>query len=123
LPGIFFTEAHIVSHTFTVAQLQAALTSATPPIVLDVRRAATFERANELIADAVWHDPERVANWSGGLDPARPVVVYCVHGHQVSQDCARKLRDLGLDAAYLEGGIEAWTSTGGKTAAKTGAST
>ncbi len=112
-----------MSHTFTVAQLQAALTSATPPIVLDVRRAATFERADELIADAVWRDPERVTGWSQSLDRARPVVVYCLHGHQVSQDCAQKLRDLGVEAAYLEGGIEAWIATGGKTAAKTGAST
>ncbi len=112
-----------MSHTFTVAQLQAALASATPPLVLDVRRVATFERATELIVNAVWRDPELVTSWSEGLDQARPVVVYCVHGHQVSQDCARKLRDLGLEAAYLEGGIEAWTSTGGNTAAKTGGST
>jgi thiosulfate sulfurtransferase len=112
-----------MSHTFTVAQLQAALASATPPLVLDIRRAATFERATELIAEAVWRDPEQVDDWSEGLDPARPVVVYCVHGHQVSQDCSRQLRARGLEAAYLEGGFEAWVSTGGKTSAKTGAPT
>jgi rhodanese-related sulfurtransferase len=112
-----------MSHAFTVAQLQAALASARPPLVLDVRRAATFDRADELIADAVWRDPERVDDWADGLDQSRRVVVYCVHGHQVSQGCAQKLRDLGLEATYLEGGIEAWTSTGGQTTAKTGAST
>ena len=112
-----------MSHAHTVAQLQAALASATPPLVLDVRRAPTFEQADELIAGAVWRDPERIDEWSEGLDPARPVIVYCVHGHQVSQGCSRKLRELGLEATFLEGGIEAWTSTGGQTTAKTGAST
>jgi rhodanese-related sulfurtransferase len=112
-----------MSHTFTVAQLQAALASATPPLVLDVRRGATFEHADEIIIGAVWRDPERVDDWSGKLDRARPVAVYCVHGHQVSQDCSRRLRERGLEAAYLEGGIEAWVSTGGETSARTGAST
>jgi rhodanese-related sulfurtransferase len=112
-----------MSRTITLAQLQAALASATPPLVLDVRRAATFERATELIVDAAWRDPEQVNDWSEGLDRARPVVVYCVHGHQVSQECSRYLRERGLEAAYLEGGIEAWVSTGGETNAKTGAPT
>ena len=112
-----------MSHGYTAAELQAALASATPALVLDVRRTQTFQQADDLIAGAVWRDPERIDEWSGGLDPARPVIVYCVHGHQVSQGCARKLRNLGLEAAFLEGGIEAWISTGGKTTAKTGAST
>jgi len=112
-----------MSHGYTVAQLQAALASATAPLLLDVRRAPTFQQADDLIAGAVWRDPERIDEWSEGLNPARAVIVYCVHGHQVSQGCARKLRDLGLEAAFLEGGIEAWTATGGGTAAKTGAST
>jgi len=110
-------------HPFTVAELQVALASATAPLVLDVRRAPTFQQADELIAGAVWHDPERIDEWSEGLDRARRVVVYCVHGHQVSQGCAQKLRELGLKASFLEGGIEAWISTGGQTTAKTGAST
>ena len=110
-------------HPFTVAELQAALASATPPLILDVRQAPTFQQADELIAGAVWHDPEHIDEWSEGLDRARRVVVYCVHGHQVSQGCAQKLRELGLNASFLEGGIEAWISTGGQTTAKTGAST
>src|SRR5215210_1263673 len=109
-------------HLFTVAELQAALASATPPLVLDVRRAPIFQQADEFIAGAVWHDPERINEWSEDLDRARRVVVYCVHGHQVSQGCAQKLRELGLKASFLEGGIKAWISTGGQTTAKTGAS-
>ena len=46
------------------------------------------------------------------------VVVYCVHGHEVSQSAAK-----ALGAAYLEGGIEAWRASGGELFGKpTGAS-
>ena len=112
-----------MSHACTVAQLEADLASAVPPLVLDVRRAATFQQADDIIAGALWRDPERVEEWSGSLDPARRIVVYCVHGHEVSQGCSRKLRDLGLEAAFLEGGIESWITNGGRTAARTGAPT
>jgi hypothetical protein len=37
------------------------------------------------------------------------VVVYCVHGHEVSQGVTSALRTAGVDAAYLEGGIAGWT--------------
>jgi hypothetical protein len=42
----------------------------------------------------------------------RPVTVYCVQGHEVSQSVATVLRALGFDATYLEGGIEAWVERG-----------
>ena len=38
----------------------------------------------------------------------RPVVAYCVHGHEVSQGAAATLRKAGIQAAYLEGGIAGW---------------
>jgi rhodanese-related sulfurtransferase len=40
------------------------------------------------------------------------MVVYCVHGHEVSQSAARTLRELGFKAQYLEGGIATWTEAG-----------
>ena len=33
---------------------------------------------------AVWRDPEHVDRWIVELNWNRPVVVYCVHGHEVS---------------------------------------
>jgi hypothetical protein len=36
------------------------------------------------------------------------VVVYCVHGHEVSQTAAASLANAGIDAAYLAGGIARW---------------
>lgn len=40
------------------------------------------------------------------------VVVYCVHGHEVSQGVCATLRAIGVDAAYLEGGVEGWRLAG-----------
>src|SRR5205814_10684183 len=40
-------------------------------------------------------------------------VVYCVHGHEVSQNAARALAQSGIPARYLEGGIEeGWKAKG-----------
>jgi len=42
------------------------------------------------------------------------IVVYCAHGHEVSQGVARALREQGLDCRYLEQGIEGWRQAGGR---------
>lgn len=111
-----------MKHVYKPSELQAALDSTSIPQLLDVRRVPVFEESHKLIAGAIWRDPEHVAEWSNELDSARPVVVYCVHGHQVSQGCARQLAELGFDAAFLEGGIEAWSAAAGPMASKSGAS-
>ena len=51
-------------------------------------------------------------------DGDRPVVCYCVRGHEVSQGACEELRRLGIDARYLEGGIDGWKATRGRLAPK-----
>jgi Fe-Mn family superoxide dismutase len=80
--------------------------------VLDVRRRPAFEAERRLIPGAVWREPEAVADWADALNRNRPVVVYCVHGHEVSHEVVGRLRTLGFEAAVLEGGIEAWKASG-----------
>jgi rhodanese-related sulfurtransferase len=103
-----------MNQAITVEQLQAALASPQPPLVLDVRRAAIFEQAPAMVQAALWRDPALVNAWAGSLDRTRAVVVYCVHGHQVSQGCASALASMGFDARFLEGGFEAWSEAGGQ---------
>jgi rhodanese-related sulfurtransferase len=107
--------------SMSVQELKSALASSAPPRLLDVRRRATFQSAADLIAGAEWRDPERVDDWVAGMDAGRPVVVYCVHGHEVSQGCAKRLAEHGLAAAFLEGGIESWRTAGGSTTRRAGA--
>ena len=77
-------------------------------LVVDVRRAAAFRDAGEMIAGALRRDPEAVGDWAKTLPRASSVVVYCVRGHEVSQGVAKALAERGLHARYLEGGIDAW---------------
>ena len=93
----------------SAASLRQSLASAQPPLVIDVRKGATFLGAPDLIHGALRRDPMRVADWGKTLPGEADVVVYCVHGHEVSQGAAK-----ALGARYLEGGLEAWRQSGGE---------
>jgi rhodanese-related sulfurtransferase len=108
----------------TAAALRQSLQSDNPPLVVDVRPKPAFIGARDMIRGALRRDPLRVADWGATLPPAAGVVVYCVHGHEVSQGAARALRGAGIRACYLEDGIEHWREAGGELARKpAGAST
>jgi rhodanese-related sulfurtransferase len=83
-----------------------------PPLVIDVRRRAAFDAAPELIPGAIYREPEQLADWAGDLEVGRPIIVYCVHGHEVSRNAATALRERGYDAAHLAGGVERWAGEG-----------
>jgi len=83
------------------------------PVIFDVRRREVFEQAGDLIPTATWQNhrqPDGPAMRQAG---ARPLVVYCVYGHQVGQATVALLRADGIDARYLEGGIEAYRAASG----------
>lgn len=75
---------------------------------IDVRRAAIFDGADELIAGAVWRDPAAVDAWASELPREQPVLVYCIHGLEVGRSTALALRRRGIDARFLAGGIADW---------------
>lgn len=100
-------------------QFLLTLCAGTPaPLIIDVRREAVFQSAPDLIAGAVRHHPAAVADWAATLPAAQQIVVYCVHGHEVSQNAAKTLRERGLQAQFLEGGLEAWRAAGGAIATR-----
>ena len=67
-----------------------------------------------MAAGALRRDPAVVQSWAKELPRASSVVVYCVHGHEISQGAAKALREFGFTARYLEGGLEeGWKATGG----------
>jgi len=93
----------------SAASLRQSLASGKPPLVIDVRKKPAFLDAPDLIRGALRRDPLRAAEWGKSLPGDADVVVYCVHGHEVSQAAAK-----ALGARYLEGGIEAWRASGGE---------
>lgn len=106
-PSIFSTSPNS-SLTMTPPDLAAQQASEKPLLLLDVRKHAAYAASAYTLPGAQWHDPLSVADWAQALPATRPVCVYCVHGHEVSQNTQRALRELGVDAVYLEGGFEAW---------------
>jgi rhodanese-related sulfurtransferase len=105
-----------MERTLTCAALSSLVAGRAEIALLDVRRRPAFDLDPKLIPGAVWKDPERVTNWAAELNPDRPIVVYCVHGHEVSRGAVDRLRALGFRAALLKGGIEAWKASGGPVA-------
>ena len=99
--------------SITAAELQKSLRSSAPPLVIDVRRNERFRESSYLIKGALRRDPALVDQWKQSLPRAAQIVVYCVHGHEVSQNAAK-----ALGAKYLEGGIEHWREDGGELLAK-----
>lgn len=92
--------------SITAAQLKSEIAAARPPIVIDVRRQPAFIESSDMLAGAIRRVPEDVGTWGKSLPAASTVVVYCVHGHQVSQSAAAALREAGVAASFLEGGLE-----------------
>jgi Fe-Mn family superoxide dismutase len=87
-------------------------------LLLDVRRAGVFEQARTMIPGARWCDPALVSDWAAEQPADREVVVYCVHGHEISRATAMRLRAAGLEARHLRGGIDGWQAAGRPLAGK-----
>src|SRR5215467_155262 len=78
------------------------------PLIIDVRREGAFAADEWLIAGAVRRTPDEVDRWQSEIARDRAVIVYCSHGGEVSQGVAASLRERGIAAAHLEGGITGW---------------
>ena len=102
------------STAITCDELHSELRGDAPPLVIDVRRKAAYLAATEVLPGALRRDPETLSAWAVQLPRASRVVVYCAHGRELSQRAASELARSGIDARFLEGGIEgAWKPRGG----------
>jgi rhodanese-related sulfurtransferase len=107
-----------VISSISVPELVRHTGSAAASFLIDVRRLPTFSSEERMIAGATWRDPAAVGDWLKFLPRHRDITVYCVHGHEISKNTCAALRAAGLNADYLEGGIEAWVAAGGPTIRK-----
>lgn len=99
-------------NTISVAELALWRRAGFAFKLLDVRRAQARAVDGSDIEGGTWLDPARWLDWKDGIAeqaPAGgPVVVYCAHGHEISQGLTAALRAMGVDARHLDGGISAW---------------
>jgi rhodanese-related sulfurtransferase len=101
-----------MTSSISSSELQAAIRSRQPPLVIDVRPRPVFMAATDMIAGALRRDPGTVSSWAKELPGASTVVVYCAQGRDVSQGVAKFLNASSMTTHYLEGGIEDGWKTG-----------
>jgi rhodanese-related sulfurtransferase len=96
------------SYSILPIELWNSLATPCAPQTIDVRRRDIYEASAGLIPGSVWREPTDYARWIGTLDRARPIVIVCKAGKELSQFITAELRGLGYDAAMLAGGQAAW---------------
>jgi Fe-Mn family superoxide dismutase len=104
--------------SISVEELATQLAKGETVQLLDARPRHYISRASDIMAGATWRDPERVDEWIGELKPDEPVAVYCAYGFHVGCGVTKVLRERGLDARYVRGGLSAWYAAGGARAAR-----
>jgi len=98
----------------TPEEVKALIDSGEEVQIIDARPRHYTTRSSEIMAAAVWRDPERVDEWIGELSKEKPVVTYCVYGFHIGCQTAITLSKAGFDARYMAGGHSAWKAIGGK---------
>ena len=87
-------------------------------IILDVRRESDLASSSEKLANAQWKNPEQISVWAEQLPKDKEIVLYCVRGGGVSNSVVDALQAKGLNACFIEGGIEGWKTAGGAVVAR-----
>jgi Fe-Mn family superoxide dismutase len=98
----------------TVDEVKAMLDAGTPVQLIDARPRHSSSRSPDMMAAAVWRDPDRVDEWMGELSKTAPVVAFCVYGFHVGCQTVRTLRKAGFDARYMAGGHFTWKAIKGQ---------
>ncbi|WP_336490236.1 sulfurtransferase/chromate resistance protein [Methylobacterium nigriterrae] len=81
------------------------------PVIIDVRSDDAFRDDPRLIPGSLRRSVVGIDDWIRDLI-GRSAVVACRHGHDLSYGTAAYLRQAGVDAETLEGGVEAWATAG-----------
>ena len=104
----------MLAQSFSISPIGLWHMMATPraPQLIDVRRRDIYESVAGLLPASTWREPTALASWIGTLDRARPIVIACKAGKELSQNITAELRAAGYDAAMLAGGQAAWLEAG-----------
>jgi Fe-Mn family superoxide dismutase len=81
-------------------------------VVVDARLADDALAVPVRLPRAKRAPPDRVKDFVAMLKPGTKALVYCAWGFEIGGDCAAKLRERGIDAVTIAGGIGAWRADG-----------
>ena len=109
-----------MQRTIAADELRQLIASDAGITVVDVRKPHDYEADPVRIPGASRQLPDRVDEWMRDLADDREIVVYCVHGHAVSNGVLDRLLSAGYRARLIDGGLEAWKQNGGATVTDAG---
>jgi rhodanese-related sulfurtransferase len=93
-------------------ELAALLQTDAAPLVIDVRKNEPYLGSEYTLPGALRRDPLQIDIWADDLAKSPTVLVYCVFGHEVGINTMSALRKHGINASFLQGGIEGWREAG-----------
>jgi rhodanese-related sulfurtransferase len=96
------------------------LGTATAPLLLDVRERTEAEDDGAQIIGAVRRPPEDAHLWHAQLPQGRVIVLYCQDGTDNGPRLTQWLINGGVEALYLDGGMDEWRRKGFATRRRTG---
>ena len=106
--GLFEPDANEIKRT-SPEELAAQLAGDNPPLVLDVRSRAHYERDAGQIPGSVRVLPDQIEDWAATAPKDRPIVAYCTCPDEASSGrVSRHLEAVGFQASALQGGYKAW---------------
>jgi para-aminobenzoate synthetase/4-amino-4-deoxychorismate lyase len=83
-----------------------ALSKKEDVVILDVRLQRDYEDSEYTLPNSTWKDPLLVDKWVDSISKNQKTIVYCVHGRSISENITERLLSEGIDACFIESGIE-----------------
>jgi Fe-Mn family superoxide dismutase len=99
-------------HTIDAPTAQAMLEADPDLLVIDARLADDATTVPVRLRGARRAPPDKVDEIAASLPRGAKALVYCAWGFEIGGDCAAKLRERGIDAVALAGGIGTWRADG-----------
>jgi Fe-Mn family superoxide dismutase len=99
-------------HTVTTPEARKMLEADPDLIVIDARLADDAASVPVRLRGARRAPPDKVEEVVASLPKGAKALVYCAWGFEIGGNCAAKLRERGLDAVAVAGGIGAWRADG-----------
>lgn len=99
-------------HMIDAPAARAMLEANPDLLVIDARLALDATTVPVRLRGARRAPPEKVDEIAASLPQGQKALVYCAWGFEIGGDCAAKLRERGVDAVTLAGGIGTWRANG-----------
>lgn len=106
--------------SISASAVYARLGAATAPVLLDVREPSEFDADPVQIIGGMRRPPADAALWRPDLPRNRVIVLYCRDGTGNGPKLTQWLVEAGIEAFFLEGGLDEWRRQGLPTRRRTG---